>query len=124
MKKQCVLLVALALACGVPAGFTSVDSNVGFSAMAQTNKVTGVVRDANGDPLIGATVKVKGTTRGTATDIDGKYSIVASPGNTLVISYVGSQPMEVTVTGSTMDVALQDNNTNLSGVVVAALGIE
>ena len=124
MKKQCVLLVALALACGVPAGFTSVDSNVGFSAMAQTNKVTGVVRDANGDPLIGATVKVKGTTRGTATDIDGKYSIVASPGNTLVISYVGSQPMEVTVTGSTMDVAMQDNNTNLSEVVVTALGIK
>ena len=124
MKKQCVLLVALALACGVPAGLTSVDSNLGFSAMAQTNKVTGVVRDANGDPLIGATVKVKGTTRGTATDIDGKYSIVASPGNTLVISYVGSQPMEVTVTGSTMDVAMQDNNTNLSEVVVTALGIK
>ena len=124
MKKQCVLLAALALACGVPAGFTSVDSNVGFSAVAQTNKVTGVVRDANGDPLIGATVKVKGTTRGTATDIDGKYSIVAAPGNTLVISYVGSQPMEVTVTGSTMDVAMQDNNTNLSEVVVTALGIK
>ena len=124
MKKQCVLLVALALACGVPAGLTSVDWNMGFSAMAQTNKVTGVVRDANGDPLIGATVKVKGTTRGTATDIDGKYSIVAAPGNTLVISYVGSQPMEVTVTGSTMDVAMQDNNTNLSEVVVTALGIK
>lgn len=114
----------LALSCGVPAGFTSVDSNVGFAAVAQTNKVTGVVRDANGDPLIGATVKVKGTNRGTATDIDGKYSIAAAPGSTLVISYVGSQPMEVTVTGSTMDVAMQDNNTNLSEVVVTALGIK
>ena len=114
----------LALACGIPTGFTSVDHNVGFTAVAQTNKVTGVVRDANGDPLIGATVKVKGTNRGTATDIDGKYSIAAAPGSTLVITYVGSQPMEVTVTGSTMDVAMQDNNTNLSEVVVTALGIK
>ena len=124
MKKQCVLLAMLALACGAPVGFTSVDSNVGFTAVAQTNKVTGVVRDANGDPLIGATVKVKGTNRGTATDIDGKYSIAAAPGSTLVITYVGSQPREVTVTGSTMDVALQDSNTNLSEVVVTALGIK
>ncbi len=124
MKKQCVLLAALALACGVPVGFTSVDQPVGFTAVAQTSKVTGVVRDANGEPLIGATVKVKGTNRGTATDIDGKYSIAAAPGSTLVITYVGASPREVTVTGSSLDVTLQDGNTSLDEVVVTALGIK
>ena len=123
MKKQCVLLAALAIACGAPVGLTSVD-NMGFTAVAQTNKVTGVVRDASGEPLIGATVKVKGTNRGTATDIDGKYSIAAAPGSTLVISYIGAASQEVTVTGSSMDITMKDSNTNLDEVVVTALGIK
>ena len=67
MKKQCVLLTALVLACGVPASF-STGSSVGFTAMAQSNgKVSGVVKDADGEPLIGVTVRVKGTQRGTLT---------------------------------------------------------
>ncbi|MBR1726002.1 MAG: carboxypeptidase-like regulatory domain-containing protein, partial [Muribaculaceae bacterium] len=123
MKKQCVLLAALAIACGAPVGMTSVD-HLGFTAVAQTNKVTGVVRDANGEPLIGATVKVKGTNRGTATDIDGKYSIAAAPGSTLVISYIGATTQEVVVSGATADVTLQDGNALLDEVVVTALGIK
>ena len=125
MKKQCVLLLALALACGVPAGMTSSDSMSGFTAQAQNNKVTGVVRDTNGDPLIGATVMVKGTNRGTATDIDGRYSIAATPGSTLMISYIGSKPMEVKVTGNNMDITMSEaGNTTLDEVVVTALGIK
>ncbi|MBQ9217152.1 MAG: SusC/RagA family TonB-linked outer membrane protein [Muribaculaceae bacterium] len=123
MKKQCVLLAALAIACGAPVGMTSVD-HLGFTAVAQANKVTGVVRDANGEPLIGATVKVKGTNRGTATDIDGKYSIAAAPGSTLVISYIGATTQEVVVSGATADVTLQDGNALLDEVVVTALGIK
>jgi len=124
MKKQCVLLAALAIACGAPATLTTSQSNVGFTAVAQNNKVSGVVKDANGEPLIGATVMVKGTNRGTATDVDGKYSINAPAGSTLVISYIGSKPMEVKVTGSSLDVTLADGSNALDEVVVTALGIK
>ncbi|MBQ3960930.1 MAG: carboxypeptidase-like regulatory domain-containing protein, partial [Muribaculaceae bacterium] len=126
MKKQCVLLASLIFACGAPVGLTTSQPDAGFVAMAQSNngKVTGVVRDANGEPLIGATVKVKGTNQGTATDVDGKYSIKAAPGSTLVISYIGSAPQEVKVTGSVLDIDLADSSTNLDEVVVTALGIK
>ena len=123
MKKQIALLAALILACGAPIGMTSGQS-WGFTANAQNNKVTGVVRDGSGEPLIGATVQVKGTNRVTATDINGQYSIQAAPGSTLVIKYVGSNPQEVKVTGSTMDIDMNDANNTLDEVVVTALGIK
>jgi len=122
MKKQLALLAALAIACGAPAGMTSLPST-GFTAEAQANKVSGVIRDAQGEPLIGATVKVKGTNRGTATDVDGKYSINANRGDVLVVSYVGSKPMEVTVGSGIMDIDMQANDQVLDEVVVTALGI-
>ena len=122
MKKQLALLAALAIACGAPAGMTSLPST-GFTAEAQANKVSGVIRDAQGEPLIGATVKVKGTNRGTATDVDGKYSINANRGDVLVISYVGSKPMEVTVGSGVMDIDMAANDQVLDEVVVTALGI-
>ena len=123
MKKQLALLAALAIACGAPAGMTSLPST-GFTAEAQASKVSGVIRDAQGEPLIGATVKVKGTNRGTATDVDGKYSINANRGDVLVVSYVGSKPMEVTVgSGGVMDIDMTANDQVLDEVVVTALGI-
>ncbi|MDY6301107.1 MAG: SusC/RagA family TonB-linked outer membrane protein [Bacteroidales bacterium] len=123
MKKQLALLAALAIAGGVPVGMTSSQTATGFTAVAQTNKVTGVIRDAQGEPLIGATIKVKGTNRGTATDVDGKYSIVANRGDVLVVSYIGSKPMEVTVAGNALDIDMQANDQVLDEVVVTALGI-
>ena len=122
MKKQLALLAALAIACGAPAGISSIPST-GFTAEAQANRVTGVIRDAQGEPLIGATVKVKGTNRGTATDVDGKYSIVANRGDVLVVSYVGSKPIEVTVGSGNMDIDMAANDQVLDEVVVTALGI-
>ena len=123
MKKQIALLAALVLACGAPIGTASWQST-GFTASAQNSKVTGVVRDGNGEPLIGATVQVKGTNRVTATDINGKYSIQAAPGSTLVIKYVGSPTQEVNVTGTSMDITMDDANNTLDEVVVTALGIK
>ena len=123
MKKQIALLAALVLACGAPAGMNSWQG-MGFTASAQNSKVTGVVKDGSGEPLIGATVQVKGTNRVTATDIDGKYSIQAAPGSTLVINYVGTNPKEVKVTGSTLDINMDDANALLDEVVVTALGIK
>ncbi len=60
--------------------------------------LTGVVEDENGDPLIGATVMIKGTDRGTITDMEGKYAIQCSPGETLVITYIGYPTTETVLT--------------------------
>lgn len=117
MKKQCVLLTALVLACGVPASF-STGSSVGFTAMAQSNgKVSGVVKDADGEPLIGVTVRVKGTQRGTVTDINGNYSIQASKNQTLVFSYVGFKATEVSAANAA-NVVMNNDGLKLDEVVI------
>lgn len=61
----------------------------------QQKKVTGQVLDNQGEPIIGANVTVKGTTIGTITDIDGKFSLDAADGDVLAISYIGYLPTEV-----------------------------
>ena len=117
MKKQCVLLTALLLACGAPATISSGDG-MGFTAMAQTNgKVTGVVKDASGEPLIGVTVRVKGTQVGTTTDINGNYSIKASKNQTLTFSYVGYKAMEVPASQAA-NVVMNNDGLKLDEVVI------
>ncbi|TXE06900.1 SusC/RagA family TonB-linked outer membrane protein [Gelidibacter salicanalis] len=91
---------------------------------AQQQGVSGTVTDESGLPLPGATVIIRGTTTGVSTDFDGKYSIQASSGQTLVFSYVGYATKNVPVgTSNTLDVSLQPDNT-LDEVVVTALGIK
>lgn len=117
MKKQCVLLTALLLACGAPATISSGDG-MGFTAMAQTNgKVTGVVKDASGEPLIGVTVRVKGTQVGTTTDINGNYSIKASKNQTLTFSYVGYKATEVPASQAA-NVVMNNDGLKLDEVVI------
>lgn len=121
MKKQFSLLVALSLACGAPS--VLVDSPVGFTAVAQTMKATGVITDASGEPLIGATVMLKGTKRGVTTDVNGHFSIDAPNGSTLIVSYVGMVTREIKVGGKPVNVTLEGGNA-LDEVVVTALGIK
>jgi len=91
---------------------------------AQEKTISGTVSDQSGLPLPGATVLVKGTSSGTSTDFDGKYSISASQGSTLVVSFVGYTSKEVVVgTSSTINIALQESAEALEEVVVTALGI-
>ncbi|MEL6918540.1 MAG: TonB-dependent receptor [Bacteroidota bacterium] len=71
----------------------------------------------NGDPLPGASIVVKGTTTGATTDFDGNYSIDASQGDTLVVSYIGYETKEVTVNGSTINVSLV-SGVELSEVII------
>ncbi|MDE6714849.1 MAG: SusC/RagA family TonB-linked outer membrane protein [Muribaculaceae bacterium] len=123
MKRQLSLIVALSLACGMPVMFNSA-SAVGFTAVAQTQKATGTVTDASGEPLIGATVMVKGTTTGTTTDLDGKFSLNAKPGATLLVSYVGYAAKEVKYNGAPLSITLDNNSAELDEVVVTALGIK
>jgi TonB-linked SusC/RagA family outer membrane protein len=87
--------------------------------------VTGTVTDANGEPLIGASILVKGTATGTVTDIDGGYSLRVPEGsNVLVFSYTGFTTQEITLGASNvMNVVLQESAEQLAEVVVTSLGI-
>lgn len=83
-------------------------STGGFTATAQSQQgtVSGTVYDSADEPLIGAVVKVKGTNKGTTTDADGKFTIAAPKGGTLIVSYVGYKSQEVKVAQSPMKIQL------------------
>lgn len=95
---------------------------IGSAAMAQ-NKITGTVKDQNGDPVPFATVNVKGTNVSVAADADAFFSIPAKAGDVLSISAIGVAKTDVTVNGSTVNVVVQRTNSELSEVVVTAGGI-
>ncbi|MBJ6367248.1 TonB-dependent receptor [Snuella sedimenti] len=94
-------------------------------AEIQELEVTGQVIDNTGMPLAGATVIVKGTSRGVTSDFDGNYKIRANENETLVFSYVGYTTQEVPVNGqTTIDVTLQEDVDLLQEVVVVAYGTQ
>ena len=94
-----------------------------FGAFAQGQRVTGTVTDETGTPVIGAAVVVKGTTRGTSTDVAGFYEIAADANATLEFSYLGLQTQEVAVAGRTaIDVVLAADAKQIEEVVVQAFG--
>lgn len=91
---------------------------------AAERQVKGVVLDENGDPVIGATVAVKGQKAAAVTDIDGKFSIKVPTGSTLVVTYLGYEPKEVKAQGDNLTVKLSQSAQNINEVVVTALGIK
>lgn len=92
-------------------------------ALAQKITVTGHVADEQGEDLIGATIMEKGTTNGTSADIDGNFSISVPSNATLVVSYVGYDPMEVSVNGQThLNIVMKNNSTTLAETVVIGYG--
>ena len=100
---------------------------ISVSAKSQDMAISGVVSDAaTGETIPGATVLVKGTGNGTVTDFDGNYKLSLSSGdNTLVISFVGYETLEIEVGGrSQIDVALSESSTQLTEVVVIGYGTQ
>lgn len=93
-------------------------------SFAQERSVKGTVTDNSGLPLPGVSILVKGTSTGTQTDFDGKFTISASPSQTLVFSYVGMKTQEVKASTTTLTVKLADDAVELEGVVVTAFGIK
>ena len=95
-----------------------------FNVAAQTVTVSGVVKDAvTNEPLIAATVMVKGTTNGVSTDIDGKYSIQAKPEDVLVCQIIGYKDQKMTVgQRSKIDFLLEEDNQMLEATVVVGYG--
>lgn len=94
---------------------------VALGASAQS-MIHGVVTDNNSEPLIGASVRVIGENLGVTTDIDGRFSIAATQGKKLQISYIGYKTKDVTVKGSGMTVVLEEDNALLDEVVVIGYG--
>lgn len=89
----------------------------------QAGKVKGQVFDSNGEPVIGASVKIAGQKNsGAITDIDGNFVIAAQNGQSLEISYIGFKPKTVKVNGSTLSVKLEDDSQLLNDVVVVGYG--
>lgn len=95
-----------------------------FAVMGYARTVTGVVTsEADKQPVIGATVMVQGTSTGTATDFDGKYTINAGDNDVLVFSYVGMETSNIKVNGrDVINVELKENSQVLDEVVVTAMG--
>ncbi|UEG52487.1 SusC/RagA family TonB-linked outer membrane protein [Mucilaginibacter daejeonensis] len=93
------------------------------AALAQDGRITGVVVDTKGEALPAVTVTVKGKNRATSTDANGKFGITAASGDVLVVTYIGSAPKEVAVTGDkTYTIQLAESNNALKDVVVVGYG--
>ena len=93
---------------------------------AQTASVTGVVTSAeDGEPVVGASVLVEGTSQGTITDIDGKFTIqhLPSTAKTLQISYIGMQSMKVAIKPGMLHISLQPDSELLDEVVITGYGV-
>ena len=112
MKKIFLLLLFVTVAAG--------------QAFAQRT-ITGTVTDAtSGEPVVGVNVSAKGTTVGTVTDLDGKYSLgVPKSANAVVFSFVGYKTQTIALDGASniLDVAREEDVLNLDNVVVTAVGV-
>ena len=99
IRKTALLMGACSLL-GAYSPVMAAHAEASVQAVQQSKKITGTVSDAMG-PVIGASVVVKGTSNGVATDFDGKFSLNVNPGQTLVISYIGYITKEVKVDSKT-----------------------
>lgn len=94
-------------------------------SIQKQQKVTGTVKDENGEPVIGASVVVKGTTTGTITDADGNFTLPVQGTQTIQITYLGYQAKEIKARGGmSVNVIMEPDNRTLDDVVVTAFGIK
>ena len=119
-------LFSLMLSLGMFGGLTVCPVPAMASVTQQTIKVSGQVVDQDGEPLIGATVRVKGSQSGSVTDFDGNFSIDAPSNATLVVSYVGYKDREIAVRGRAVieKIQLESDSQILDQVVVVGYGTQ
>lgn len=113
------MLLAALLA---PAATCHAAATEAIEQAAQQASAKGTVVDAHGEPVIGATVRVKGKSEATVTDLDGNFSISAERGQTLVISYIGFDSQEVAYKGAPLHITLKEDATSLEELVVVGYG--
>ena len=120
-SRKALLMMLMASAPAIQAAAAS-EVSPSVSIQQQTGKVQGTVVDGNGEPVIGATVKVKGEKGGTITDLDGHFSLDASKGVSLEVSYIGYKTQIVKATASNLQIVLQEDAKQLNDVVVVGYG--
>lgn len=118
---------------GVNVSFSIVDNHIVLSAKSNKEEqqkktpitASGTVTDSKGEPLIGVSILVKGTSNGTITDMDGNFKIQAAKGDVLEVSYIGYASQAITLTSAQpLKVTLGEDTQVLDEVVVTALGIK
>lgn len=93
------------------------------TSTTQQQEVTGIVTDSSGEPLVGVTVKLKGSTQGAVTDMDGKFSLPAKAGDVIVVSYIGYVPQEIRLKDTKMlRILMKEDVELLDEVVVIGYG--
>ena len=93
------------------------------SVFAQNKQVSGTVTGSDGSPVVGATVVVEGTSLGTSTDLQGKYTLAAPTNGTLVFSFIGYEDTKIAINGkTTVNAALKEASKAIDEVIVTAFG--
>lgn len=128
LNKRVTLLSICSVAAGLmflPPTVQQASAESQVASVQQAKTVSGLVKDSQG-PLIGATIMEKGTSNGTVTDMDGKFTLSVKPGATLVISYVGYDTKEISTGGGKnhYEVTLSENAASLNEVVVIGYGTQ
>lgn len=126
-KKYRLIPIALSLFLFLLIPLKGYGDEAPMSEVAQQNpmKVNGVVKDANGEPVIGANVTVVGTKQGSITDIDGKFSVNADAGAKVKVSFIGYKDQVVTVKkGISLNIVLEEDAQALGEVQVVAYGVQ
>lgn len=116
----CMMLLVFAFTMSCPNALA--DSAKGIQSVDQARTIKGKVVDQNGDPIIGATIRVKGTDNATVSDIDGNFTLSNASG-TLVISYIGYQDTEVRAANNLV-IKMNEDNALLDEVVVVGYGTQ
>lgn len=116
------ILTLAAIATGVALTPQSLMAAQVAQVVQQAGHVKGQVLDPTGEPVIGATVKVKGAKTGTITDIDGNFTLNANAGSTLEITYIGYKPVTVKAGNSPLSIKMVEDGQTLNDVVVVGYG--
>lgn len=129
MKAQSLVLAVALMSAGPVlygnAAEADVSRHESAAILQQVKKITGVIKDATGEPIIGANVVVKGTTTGTMSDIDGQFSLDVPDGGILSISYIGYVAQEIPIKNQTsLNILLKEDSEMLDEVVVVGYGVQ
>ncbi len=119
------LLLMAAVVGGAGLSTATVRAESAVHAVQQSGVVRGTVFDSNGEPIIGATVAVKGVKGGVITDLDGNFELkTAKPGDILIVSYIGYQNQEVKVGAEPLKIIIKEDTKQLDDVVVVGFGTQ
>lgn len=130
MSKQTAVKTMLLASAFVPMFGWSAPDKVAAEAIGtaqstqQSRMVKGIVKDSQGETLIGVSVMIKGTSTGTITGLDGDFTLNAKSGDVLVFSFIGYKTVSVTVSDAPINVTMQEDTQKLDEVVVVGYGTQ